>query len=102
MKAFTGVGASESRTFSTALECQVLSMVSEEENVCMRKTLAILALAGSFSAVTFAADREIKVDDRLDASADTLIDMMRAADKGIPQDLMDKAKWGVVMPGMEQ
>ncbi|HXP83798.1 MAG TPA: lipid-binding SYLF domain-containing protein [Bryobacteraceae bacterium] len=68
----------------------------------MRKQLAILAIAGSFSAAAFAADREIKVDDRLDASADTLIDMMHAADKGIPQDLIEKAKCVVVLPGMKK
>ncbi len=68
----------------------------------MLKTLAILAITGSFSATAFAADRAIKVDDRLDASADTLIDMMHAADKGIPQDLLDKAKCVVVMPGMKK
>jgi hypothetical protein len=52
----------------------------------MRKTLVtILAIAGSIGTVAFAADREIKVDDRLDASADTLIDMMRASDKVSPR-----------------
>jgi lipid-binding SYLF domain-containing protein len=61
----------------------------------------VLAIAGAGTAA-LAADREIKVDDRLDASADTLIDMMRASDKGIPQDLMDKAKCVVVMPGMKK
>src|SRR5262249_17054000 len=45
---------------------------------------------------------EVKVDDRLDASADTIRDMMKAADKGIPQDLMDKAKCVVVVPGMKK
>src|ERR1700729_3786404 len=69
----------------------------------MRKTLiAILAIAGSVSPAAFAADREVKVDDRLDASADTLHDMMRAADKGIPQDLLDKAHCVVVIPGMKK
>jgi len=69
----------------------------------MRKTfVAILAVAGSMSAVAFAADREVKVEDRLDASADTLNDLMRAADKGIPQDLIDKAKCVVVVPGMKK
>src|SRR5580658_8497069 len=69
----------------------------------MRKTLiAILTIAGSISPAAFAADREIKVDDRLDASADTLIDMMRAADKGIPRDLLDKAHCVVVVPGMKK
>jgi lipid-binding SYLF domain-containing protein len=69
----------------------------------MRNTfVAVLAIAGSISTAGFAADREIKVDDRLDASADTLTDMMRAADKGIPQDLLDKAHCVVVVPGMKK
>jgi lipid-binding SYLF domain-containing protein len=69
----------------------------------MRKTLvAILAVAGSISTVAYAADREVKVDDRLDASAETLTAMMRAADKGIPQDLLDKAHCVVVVPGMKK
>src|SRR6202051_4262940 len=69
----------------------------------MRKTLlTVLAITGSVSTAAFAADREIKVDDRLDASAETLTDMMRAADKGIPQDLLDKAHCVVVIPGMKK
>jgi lipid-binding SYLF domain-containing protein len=68
----------------------------------MRKTLVILAIAGSIGTASFAADREIKVDDRLDASADTLIDMMRASDRGIPHDLLDKARCVVVVPGMKK
>src|ERR1700686_2659443 len=62
----------------------------------------VLAIAGSISTAAFAAERESKVDDRLDASADTLTDMMRAADKGIPQDLLDKAHCVVVVPGMKK
>ncbi|MDP8990443.1 MAG: lipid-binding SYLF domain-containing protein [Acidobacteriota bacterium] len=69
----------------------------------MRKTLVtVLAIAGTMSSAAFAADREVKVNDRLDASADTLTDMMHAADKGIPQDLMDKAHCVVVVPGMKK
>jgi lipid-binding SYLF domain-containing protein len=59
-------------------------------------------IAGSMSTVALAEDRETKVDDRLDAAADTLKDMMMASDKGIPQDLMDKAKCVVVVPGMKK
>jgi len=61
-----------------------------------------LAIAGSMTTAAFAADRAIKVDDRLDASADALTDMMRAADNGIPQDLIDKAHCVVVLPGMKK
>lgn len=69
----------------------------------MRKTIVtILAIAGSIGTVALAADREVKVDDRLDASADTLTDMMRASDHGIPGDLLSKAKCVVVVPGMKK
>ena len=69
----------------------------------MRKTfVAILAIAGTMSTAAFAADREVKVEDRLDASADALTAMMRAADKGIPQSLIDKARCVVVVPGMKK
>ena len=61
-----------------------------------------LAIAGCLSTAAFAADREIKVEDRLDASAETLTDMMKASDKGIPQDLLDKARCVVVIPGMKK
>jgi lipid-binding SYLF domain-containing protein len=62
----------------------------------------VLAIAGSMSTAAFAADREVKVDDRLDASADALADMMHASDNGIPQDLIDKARCVVVIPGMKK
>ena len=69
----------------------------------MKKTLVtILAIGASLATVALAADREVKVDDRLDASADTLTDMMRASDHGIPHDLLDKAKCVVVVPGMKK
>jgi lipid-binding SYLF domain-containing protein len=61
-----------------------------------------LAIAGSANTAAFAADRAIKVDDRLDASADTLTDMMGASDRGIPHDLLDKARCIVVVPGMKK
>ena len=69
----------------------------------MRRTLvAILAIAGCMGTAAFAAEREAKVDDRLDASADTLKDMMRAGDRGVPHDLLDKAHCVVVVPGMKK
>lgn len=61
-----------------------------------------LAIAGTMSGVALAADREAKVSDRLDASADTLTDMMAASDHGIPHDLIEKAKCVVVIPGMKK
>src|SRR3984893_2486275 len=69
----------------------------------MRSSISVIfAIAGTLSSAAFAADREIKVQDRRDASAETLGDMMKAADKGIPQDLLDKAKCVVVVTGMKK
>jgi len=67
-----------------------------------RALLTVFAIAGCMTAAAFAADREAKVSDRLDASADTLADMMKASDRGIPQNLMDKAKCVIVVPGMKK
>ncbi len=64
--------------------------------------VCILAIAGAFSSAAVAADREIKVADRLDASSETLTDMMQASDHGIPHDLLEKAKCVVVIPGMKK
>jgi lipid-binding SYLF domain-containing protein len=55
-----------------------------------------------FSPLAIAADKESSAADRLDASADVLADMMHAADKGIPQDLMNKAQCVVVVPNMKK
>jgi lipid-binding SYLF domain-containing protein len=78
-------------------------LIDAEEKFRMRNTLAtVLAITGAVSTVALAADRAIKVDDRLNASADTVTEMMRAPDRGIPQDLLDKAKCIVVVPGMKK
>ncbi|HVV46556.1 MAG TPA: lipid-binding SYLF domain-containing protein [Bryobacteraceae bacterium] len=62
----------------------------------------ILAIASTLAMTAFAADHEAKINDRLAASVDTLNEMMHAADKGIPQDLLDKARCVVVIPGMKK
>lgn len=61
-----------------------------------------LAMTGVLSIPSFAAERESKVADRLNASADTVTDMMRASDKGVPQDLLNKAHCVVVVPNMKK
>ena len=68
----------------------------------LKHYVCVLAVAGSLGSAALAADREIKVNDRLDASAETLTDMMQASDRGIPHDLMEKAKCIVVIPGMKK
>src|ERR1700722_6743040 len=69
----------------------------------MRTTLlTILAIGAVISPLAMAADKESSTADRLDASADVLADMMHANDKGIPQDLMNKAQCVVVVPNMKK
>jgi lipid-binding SYLF domain-containing protein len=70
----------------------------------MRTTLLTILAVGAalFSPLAIAADKESSAADRLDASADVLSDMMHAADKGIPQDLMNRAQCVVVVPNMKK
>ena len=69
----------------------------------MRKSFVIiLAIAGTLTSAAFAEDREAKVADRLEASVDTLADMTKAADNGIPQDLLESSHCVVIIPGMKK
>jgi len=67
------------------------------------KTFAAISMMACFLGTSaFAADKEAKVVDRLDASTDLMSSMMKADDKGVPQDLLDKAKCVVLVPGMKK
>ena len=69
----------------------------------MRNTfVTILAIGAVIGPLALAADKESKTDDRLDASADVIRDMMHASDKGIPQGLMNKAECVIVVPNMKR
>lgn len=63
---------------------------------------AAFAVASFLGSQAFAADREPKVIDRLDESADLMTSMMKADDKGVPQDLLDKSRCVVLVPGMKK
>jgi len=68
----------------------------------MRTAGIITILIVAISPLSLQAERESKVTDRLDASADVVADMTHESDKGIPQDLMNKAKCAVVVPNMKK
>lgn len=68
----------------------------------MRTTLLTLLALATISPLAMQAAKESTVVDRLDASSDVLTDMMRASDKGIPQDLMDKSHCVVVVPNLKK
>jgi lipid-binding SYLF domain-containing protein len=68
----------------------------------MRSTLATILAVAVLSPMGLMAERESKATDRLDGSAEVLSDMMHESDKGIPQDLMNKAKCVLVVPNMKK
>jgi SH3 domain-containing YSC84-like protein 1 len=69
----------------------------------MRTTLlTFIAIGAAICPMVIAADKESSAVDRLDASADVLTDMMHANDKGIPQDLLNRAQCVVVVPNMKK
>jgi lipid-binding SYLF domain-containing protein len=47
-------------------------------------------------------NREAKVKDRLDASGDTIVDVMHASDHGIPHNLLVRAHCVIIVPGMKK
>ena len=61
---------------------------------------AILALALTSLAPMMMAKED--ADQRLNAAAEVLSDMMNANDKGIPQDLISKSQCVVIVPGLKK
>src|SRR6267142_4557132 len=62
----------------------------------------ILLLLFATALAAFADNDKAEVSRRLDNAADTLNEIMGISEKGIPQDLMDKAHCIVVVPGMKK
>lgn len=68
----------------------------------MRTSLiAVVALASAISPALFAA-KDTAAADRLDSAADLLTDMMKASDKGVPQDLLNKSRCVILVPGLKK
>jgi SH3 domain-containing YSC84-like protein 1 len=68
----------------------------------MRTTLAAILTMACALSTNALADKEARVNDRIDASTDLMTAMTRADDKGVPQDLLDKARCIVLVPGMKK
>jgi SH3 domain-containing YSC84-like protein 1 len=68
----------------------------------MRTTLLTILALAAISPLAMQAAKESEAAARLDASADVLSDMMKASDKGIPQDLMNKAHCVIVIPNLKK
>ena len=68
----------------------------------INKPVAIFVTGLLVSSMAYAATREVRVKDRLDASEDTILDMMHASDHGVPRGLLNRARCVVVVPGMKK
>jgi lipid-binding SYLF domain-containing protein len=75
------------RSMTTSVHCRLLVFG------------AILALPVCFAASKRASNR---AEDRLNESAAVLKEVMDAPDKGVPQELLDKAKCIVIVPGVKK
>src|SRR5882672_5917257 len=82
---------------------------THREKMRMKKVMLAVAIAAlvviSWPSVTTSTARAKGDDDttkRLNAAADVLEEIMAAPDKGIPQDLLDKAACAVVVPNVKK
>ena len=64
------------------------------------KKVILLILLVCFCSLAFAADRESKAADRVQAAADVLNQIQSAPDSGIPQRILSKAECVAVVPSM--
>jgi len=64
-----------------------------------RTWITALAVSALIAPAVFAAT---EADKRLDAAADLMTEMMRASDKGVPQDLLNRAECVVLVPGLKK
>jgi lipid-binding SYLF domain-containing protein len=65
------------------------------------RLLTVLTLAISVCTSSFAAKAKPAAE-RLDAAADLLTEMMKADDKGVPQDLLNKSRCVILVPGLKK
>ncbi len=66
------------------------------------RTSMIVALTAATMATSMLADERADVAKRLDAATTVLTEIMGTPDKGIPQDLIDKAQCVVVVPSVKR
>jgi lipid-binding SYLF domain-containing protein len=66
----------------------------------MRTLIAAVAITAALLPMAHAKNGDAA--DRLDAASEVLTDMMQASDKGIPQDLLNKAQCVIIVPNLKK
>ncbi|MCU1329356.1 MAG: hypothetical protein JWN34_4726 [Bryobacterales bacterium] len=64
------------------------------------RSITLLCISAVIPAILAAAPNA--ATERLDAAADLVTDMMQASDKGVPQDLLNKSRCVILVPGMKK
>src|SRR5689334_2448150 len=67
----------------------------------MRKTIGFLTMTACLFAAPSEKDRK-EAAERLTEAATVFGEILHAGDKGIPQDLVDKAQCAVIVPGLKK
>jgi lipid-binding SYLF domain-containing protein len=65
-----------------------------------KQIIALLTIASALAPGLLFAKGD--ADARLDAAADLVSDMMKASDKGVPQDLLNKSRCVILIPGLKK
>lgn len=65
------------------------------------RTITLLCLSAIIPSVLPAATKNAAVE-RLDNAAELVTDMMHASDKGVPQDLLNKSRCVILVPGLKK
>ena len=68
----------------------------------MRTTLATVLAVAALSPLGLMAQKESSAADRLNGATEVIQDMTHEGDKGIPQDLLNRAKCVIVVPNMKK
>jgi lipid-binding SYLF domain-containing protein len=68
----------------------------------MKKKALVLVMMAACAMPLLAADKEMKETDRIEAAANVLKQILDTPDKGIPQDLLDKAYCVIIYPSVKK
>lgn len=68
----------------------------------MKRHMVLLVMMAVCALPLFAEDKEMKENERIEASATVLKEILATPDKGIPKDLLDKADCVIVYPSVKK
>jgi lipid-binding SYLF domain-containing protein len=93
----------ELSALAALVSVQIKPTSTKKMETCMKKLVMFAVTAAlSLSSVSFAADSDAKLADRIEAAHAVLHELMATPDKGIPLDIAAKAKCVAVIPAFKK